>query len=244
MKKILLTAMLCCSLSLGAQQYVGMAGLIHVPTADLDSAGVARIGAHYVPKAIMPDEMRLDGEKFNSLTNYLSITPFSWIEVGYGYTLWRMHRNRDPSQKTGFYSKDRYFSISIRPVKEGRWWPSVVIGGNDVWGSGEKGASGSNFYRNFYLALSKHIDVSGQSLGLHVTYRKWKKDGNRKWDGVVGGVTLQPSFYRQLRFIGEWTGNEVNLGVDCRVLKYILLQASMIDCRYPTGGLCVYIPLF
>lgn len=32
--------------SVCAQQYTGMSGLIHVPSADMDEVGVARIGAH------------------------------------------------------------------------------------------------------------------------------------------------------------------------------------------------------
>jgi hypothetical protein len=192
---------------------------------------------------MIPDGMKLDGEKFNSLTNYLSITPFSWIQIGYGYTLWKLHRNKDKNQKTGFYSKDRYFSVCLRPLKEGRYWPSLVVGGNDVWGSGDEGESGSNYYRNFYVAASKHFDIGGQQLGTHITYRKWKRDYNSKWNGVVGGVTFSPSFYKKLRVIGEWDGTDVNVGADCQLFKYLLVQCGLQDCRHFTGGLCLYIHL-
>lgn len=232
-----------CVLSLNAQQYIGMQGLIHVPTAVMDSTGVARVGIHYVPKEMIPDGMKLDGEKFNSLTNYLSITPFSWIQIGYGYTLWKLHKNLDKNRKTGFYAKDRYFSVCLRPLKEGRYWPSLVVGGNDVWGSGDEGESGSNYYRNFYVAASKHFDIGGQQLGTHITYRKWKRDYNSKWNGVVGGVTFSPSFYKKLRVIGEWDGTDVNVGADCQLFKYLLVQCGLQDCRHFTGGLCLYIHL-
>jgi len=226
-----------------AQQALGTQGLIHVPSADMDSAGVARIGAQYVPKEIIPDKMLLDGEKFNSFTNYLSITPFSWIEIGYGYTLWKFHRNKDVNQKVGFYAKDRYFSLIIRPLKEGKYWPSVVIGGNDVWGSRDSGESTSNYYRNFYIAATKHQDILGQTLGVHLAYRKWKRDYNEKWNGLVGGITIQPSFYKPLRLIGEWDGTEVNIGADCRVFKILQLQCGLINCKHFTGGICLCISL-
>ena len=93
--------------TLSAQQYVGLSGMIHVPTADMDTAGVARVGAHFIPKSMMPDRMTIDGEKFNSFTNYVSLTPFRWIQLSYGYTLWKMHQDRDPKKSVGFYSKDR-----------------------------------------------------------------------------------------------------------------------------------------
>lgn len=235
--------MLCCSLTASAQQELGMAGYIHTPSADLDSTGVARVGAQYVPIAIMPDGMKCDGEKYNSMTNYLSITPFWWIELGYGYTLTRLHRNRDVSEPTGFYAKDRYFSIMLRPLREDRWWPSIAVGGNDVWGSGEDGESGSNFYRNWFMVGTKHFMLGKQRIGVNVGYRTWKRKYNQKWNGVFGGLTYQPSFYPKLRVIGEWTGNEVNVGMDCRVFKYFLLQAALVDCKHFTGGLSLWIPL-
>lgn len=38
-----------------AQQYTGMSGLIHVPSADMDKAGEIRIGAHFLNKNFTPD---------------------------------------------------------------------------------------------------------------------------------------------------------------------------------------------
>lgn len=227
----------------GAQQYIGFEGMIHVPTADMDTVGIARVGAHYLPKRMMPDKMLYDGEKFNSLTNYLSITPFKWIEVGYGYTLWKMHKNLDKKNKSGFYSKDRYFSVKLQLLKENKWWPSVAVGGNDVWGSSDDGKSGSNYYRNSFASLSKHYSFRDNIFGAHVTYRHWMRSYNHKWQGVVGGVTFQPSFYRPLRTMVEWDGNEVNIGADCRLFKYLLIQCALIDFKNINGGLCLYIPL-
>ena len=243
-KLIILTLAFLFSMTKGlAQQYVGTPGLIHAPSAEMDTAGVARIGAHYVEKHMIPDDMKCDGEKFNSLTNYLSITPFSWIELGYGYTLWKLHRNKDVTQKTGFYAKDRYFSVRLRPLDEGKYWPAVVVGGNDVWGTGDEGQSGSNYYRNFYVAATKHIDLGGNLIGVHVAYRKWKRDYNEKWNGIVGGLTFQPSFYQQLRLIGEYDGDGLNAGVDCEVFRYLLLQASLQQGKYFSAGVCLRIGL-
>ena len=226
-----------------AQQYTGMGGLIQVPSADMDTVPVAHIGAHYVDQHMVPDRVKLDGKKYNTWTNYLTIQPFRWIEIGYGYTLWKFHKNKDPKAEVGFYAKDRYFSVRVQPIREARWWPSVVLGGNDVWGSGDEGQSSSNYYKNFYVALSKHVEVEGQWIGAHIAYRKWKRDYNRKWDGVVGGITVQPSFYRPLRFIAEWDGCEPNVGVDCTLFRYVMLQASLQNMQYFSGGVCLRIPL-
>lgn len=228
---------------LHAQQYCGLTGLIHVSTADMDTVGIARVGAHYIPKKMMPDRMKIDGKKFNSWTNYLSVTPFRWIEVGYGYTLWKFHKNRNPQNKIGFYAKDRYFSVKLQPIQEDKWWPSVAIGGNDLWGSKDNGESASNFYKNYFVSLTKHVELGDQRIGAHLSYRKWDLDINDKWNGVVGGLTFQPSFYRPLRLIGEWDGHEVNIGADCRLFKYFLVQCALIDLKKVNGGISLYIPL-
>lgn len=225
------------------QQAMGIEGMIHVPTADMDTVGMARLGLHYVPKEMIPDAMKCDGEKFNSMTNYLSVTPFHWIELGYGYTLWKMHRNLNRNRETGFYSKDRYFSAKLRLLKEKSWWPSIVIGGNDVWGSLDGGESKSYYYRNYFVAASKHGDFSGHVIGGHLVYRKWYRSYNSKWNGVVGGITYQPCFYRPFRVMAEWDGNAVNVGADCRFYKYFLIQCGLQDCKHFTAGLCMCINL-
>ncbi len=239
----LLSVLLTCAAN--AQQYIGMSGMIHVPTADMDTVGVARVGAHYIPKSMMPERMKLDGEKFNSLTNYLTITPFRWIQLSYGYTLWKFHKDKNPKNEVGFYAKDRYFSVKLQPIqeKEGKWWPSVVIGANDAWGTRDDGESGSNYYRNFFVAVSKHLDWGGNRVGGHLVYRKWDLSFNKKWDGVVGGLTFQPAFYQPLRGMVEWDGNEVNIGADCRLFKYFLIQCAVLNFKDFNAGLCLYIPL-
>ena len=128
-------------------------------------------------------------------------------------------------------------------MRESEWCPSVDVGGQDVWGSFDKGESKSNFYRNYNVAASKHVDLFDQCVGVHLAYRRWKLDCNEKWNGVVGGVTFQPSFFRPLRMIGEYDGDGVNVGADCTLFRYVMLQASLQQCQYFSGGICLRVPL-
>lgn len=244
MRKILiLVVVLCISAVVRGQQATGIEGLIHVPTADMDTVGVARVGFQFVPKDMVPERLKCAGKKFNTMTNYLSVTPFRWIALGYGYTLWKVHYNHNPKRKTGFYSKDRYFSVKLQLLKERDWWPSVAVGGNDVWGTRDDGNSGSKYYKNFYVAVTKHMDCSGHLLGAHMSYRKWNREYNHRWNGVVGGITYQPSFYQPLRAMAEWNGAAVNIGVDCRIYKYFQVQCALYNCQNLTAGLSLCVPL-
>ena len=105
------------------------------------------------------------------------------------------------------------------------------------------GDSYSFYFRNFYVAASKHIDLPFGEVGGHLAYRKWAKSFNNRWDGVVGGVTLRPSVYRPLRAIVEYDGESVNIGADCVLFRYVQLQASLMHCRYLSAGAAVRIEL-
>ena len=106
--------------SVYAQQYTGMSGLIHVPTAEMDDTGEARIGIHFLNKKFTPDSFSNREGKYHTLSHYLSITPFSWIEIGYTCTLQKDIQNygREGETKMGYYFKDRYFSVKLQPLKE------------------------------------------------------------------------------------------------------------------------------
>lgn len=239
-----------CSL-LHGQQYLGMSGLIHVPTADMDEAGVARIGMHFMNREMMPDvDFEVNGKKYHSFTHYLSITPFRWLELA--YTCTAMKLPQEGTGKIGFYSKDRYFSVKLQPVceREGKWWPSVAVGVNDPSASAtlsggvfEQKNGFNQYFSNIYVALSKHLELKQHRLGLHLAYRYWKWDYNRKYEGVVGGLTYQPAFERKLRLMVEYSGNGVNVGADWQPWRFVLLQASLLNGKYFSGGLCFYLHL-
>lgn len=271
-KMFLLSVCFLMFLSATAQQYTGMSGLIHVPSADMDEAGAARVGVHYLNKEFTPGVMAYDGLKYHTMTHYLSITPFSWVEIGYTCTLLKcpkVEKGVVDETDVGLYRKDRYFSLKLRPLKErqGKWWPAIAVGVNDpysttskqVWSGWvqqvEKPASrsvtepkkgkamGSRYFANFYVAATKHFDVGGNRLGVHMAYREWKRDDNSCWNGAVGGLTFQPAFQKNFRLIAEYTGNEVNVGFDWLLWKHFLVQGSLQNGTYFSGGLCFYIHL-
>lgn len=247
------------SMSAHSQQYTGLTGLIHTPSAEMNLEGNVRIGAHYMDKHFTPDAFDFQG-KYNTADYYLSITPFSWVELAYTCTLQKNYR-RDShaniiSDENRYYYQDRYFSIKIRPLKEGKWWPAIAVGANDPIGTlGNEGTGRDNvtptngdgkseYFCNYYIAATKHFAFKAGELGVHAAYRKWKRDFNSKWNGVVGGITYTPSFARNLRTIAEYTGNEVNIGADCLLWKHLLIQASLQECRYFSGGICFQMNLF
>lgn len=241
------------TLAVFAQQYTGMSGLIHVPSADMHPEGEARIGAHFLNKEFVPDDAFncLGKGKYHTTSYYLGITPFEWLELGYTCTLMKGLKNNNNKDDVGFYHKDQYFSVKIRPLEEAEWWPSIAIGSNDPITTSDNAKRDdlpervkNQIFGNFYLAATKHFDLKGHSLGVHLAYRKWKRSYNDKWNGPVGGITFQPSFQKSLRVIAEYTGDGVNVGFDWKLWKYLLIQSSLQNGRYYSGGICFCVNLF
>lgn len=256
--KIILLFLMLGSIAVFAQQYTGMNGLIHVPSADMDDEGSIRIGTHFLNKHFLPNKAfdlnvsfpSLNKGKYNTMDFYASITPFSWMEIGYTITLRKSnHSNMASDHDISYCRKDQYFSLKVQSIKEGKWWPSIALGTNDPITTGGKKGTGSEtnlnqHFANYYMAATKHFVISNQEFGTTVVYRKFKRSYNSRWNGLVGGITCRPSFARNFRAIVEWTGCDVNAGIDCVLWKHLMLQASLQKGQYPSAGICYTTKLF
>lgn len=219
-----------------AQNTLGMSGLISVPTGSMRAEGDAQVSVWYLGKDLTPNRPWT----YDTGNLSLSITPFWWCELGYSMTL--MH-NDDGK----LADKDRALSVKFMPLREGRWWPAVAIGGNDVIGSGFRFRGendGNSFWSNGYVALSKHFTLWGQELGAHLAYRHAFTKPAKDWQGVVGGIAVRPSFWRDLRIVAEYTGREVNIGADCVLWRHLVLQVALGRCQHLSGGIAYRTNLF
>lgn len=242
-RHLILYFCLLCGIVSHAQQYTGTSGLIHVPSAEMLPEGTARLGSFFINKEMMPDHFSLRehgesvGTKYHSFNHFLSIAPFSWIELAYTCTLMKGHRNADAKQPIGYYYKDRFISVKLRPLKEGKWHPAIAIGMNDPSHCFTVHHGDTKYFTNAYLAATKHLDLHDHELGFHAAYRYYQAEDNKKWQGVVGGITYRPAFAKNLRGIVEYTGNDINVGADCDLWKLIFLQASLQNGKYFNGGI-------
>ena len=248
MKRIntIIAFMAMCLLPLlgSAQQYAGTSGLIHIPSAEMHHEGDAFIGAHFLNKEMMPDKGFLyEGEKYNTFDYYIALTPFSWLELSYVCT----ERIRAKDEQTGDiqWSKDRYASVKIQPLKEGKDYPGVAIGCNDIATSifYADQPDVQLYFMNWYVTATKNFDLGGNKLGVTLAYRYYLRAYNSKWNGIVGGITFRPKFFPQGRLIAEYSGNEFLLGADALLWQHLRLQVSLKNFKYVNAGLCLQLNL-
>lgn len=228
--------------SIRAQEYTGITGMMHVPTAEMAPAGTARVGAFFLNGEFTPDKLVYKGEKYNTYNHFLAIVPFPWVELSYVCTLLKHPSNNDV-QKQWCYGKDRHFCIKLRPLKEGKYWPALAVGAQDPTRTVEDRGGNYAYFNNFYVAASKYLNWKGHELGGHLTYRYYRSDFNAKWRGIAGGITYRPAFAPNSRAMLEYTGNDVNIALDCYLWRLLFLQAGLQNGKYFSGGLMLKIQL-
>lgn len=239
-RNIMLATMMMIPMIGAAQQYTGVSGMIHTPSAEMHNEGDARFGFHFLNKAMTPDTGFIFlGDKYNTFDYYLALTPYNWLELAYTCTERLISRPGDGARVYG--AKDRYFSVKIRPIEEGKYWPAIALGMNDVGTTAfDPNRSNSQLYfTNYYIAATKHFDFDAGQLSANVAYRHYFRSYNNKWNGLVGAVAFRPAFLPQVIAILEYTGNEIQIGMDAVIYRHIRIQASLKDFKYPNFGICL-----
>lgn len=251
---LLLGLLLTGGLNCGAQLYTGMSGLIKNPSADMNPSGEAVISSYFMNRHFTPGSadqrygFYYNGKKYDTVDFSLALAPFNWMEISYTFTL--MKTLAEGHTKPRYNHKDRFFSVKFRPLKEGKYYPAIAIGANDIFStvykekSSDNGGMNAGYFCNAYIVATKHFVPKGHDIGVSLGYRYAPGPHSKKWQGVIGGVTWRPKWVPNLRVVGEWTAHEANIGVDCLLWRHLFLQFAMVGCRYPQGGIAYQINLF
>lgn len=213
--------------SLHAQHAMGVTGLLNIPTADMQADGTFMVGANYLPEQMLPDFW-----DYNSGNYFLNMTFLPCLEIGYRCTLMKL--------KTGKWNQDRSVSLRLRPLKEGKYWPSVVVGSNDALTTGQLNAfsevTGNRYFSSVYGVATKHFRPGGHdlafSIGWDIPFRK-----NTPREGVFGGMSYSPAFFRLLSLMAEYDGNAVNMGGSIRFFNHFTLHLFCYNLEAVSCGI-------
>ena len=234
---------LVCGLYVSAQKYNGNTGLMTVPTAEMAAAGTFRGEASYLSKETTPEQFIYHDEKYATFNYGAGMTIFSWLEMSYICSLLKYDKGTGANAKGGYYNQDRRINVKVRPIKEGKWWPAVAVGMDDT-GRFRKVKTDTphtnSYFQNYYIVGSKHLEVGGMELGLHLGYHQYSAHINHEKDGVFGGVSVRPDFYRDLRFMADWNGKQINVGADALLWKHLFAQVFLTDGKYVSGGIAYH----
>lgn len=210
------------AMKMQAQYSMGNTGLLNIPTADMQETGTFMGGGNYLPDGMTPFN-------FNTGNYFVNITFLSFVELSYRCTLLKTRRY---DGKIGYYQQDRSMSAHIRPLKEGKYHPSIVIGMDDPFKN-----SGTNYFATIYGAMTKSFSIAkGDRLALTAGYFIPLNDYSIK-DGPFGGISYSPTFCRELTFMAEYDSDGFNVGAVGRIWKHISLHVFTRDFNCISGGI-------
>lgn len=217
-----------------AQWTYGTAGLLSMPSADMNENGTFVAGVSYLNKHASTSRWFYDTYGY-----YFDITFFSCFEFSYYMILHKGMYDDYGSKQTGYWApwsygkfcnQDRQMSLKLRLWKEGwvkDWTPQITVGSNDVtsnsWGrTGDRFAvedDWSNGFNNrYFVAISKHFSINNLGVvGTHLSYLY-----NVRSDYSLNA----PSFGANLQF-GLSEGSRLN--------KYVNGLNLMLEA-YPANG--------
>ena len=151
-KWCLLLLLLGCSMGVQAQYSMGNTGLLNIPTADMQETGTFMGGGNYLPNGMTPFN-------FNTGNYFVNITFLSFLELSYRCTLQKAKRY---DGKEGYFHQDRSMTARVRPLKEGKFHPSLLLGVDDPFKN-----TGINYFATVYGALTKGFSIAkGDRLAL------------------------------------------------------------------------------
>jgi hypothetical protein len=230
-----------------AQTTGGTAGLLHMPSADMERQGTVVLGGNYLEEHNNNLALHSAIGGYNTFNYYLDFTVFPWLEVAYVCTLFHFPVE---GWKVSYYNnQDRHFSARVRPIKEGQFWkymPAVVLGVNDpTTGTGGDyfsgfdkvtSNSGNGYFNVWYFAMTKHFTLGCGELGTHLAYMY-----NRRTDyhvnGPAVGADFRPRFAKNLDVIAEYDAKTVNVGAKYSLwYDHFNFMVEMQKGRYFSGG--------
>jgi hypothetical protein len=211
-----------------SQTTLGVSGLLNSPSAVMSPDKTVKIGGNFLPKQFTTDIW--DYHTFNF---FINITFLSFLEISMNNTAF------DLWNQNYFSNVDRSISIRLKALKEGRYWPAIVIGSNDVVSTSSLlgYAEGNKYFGTHYLALSKHFSFKDNIIGLHAAYNIPVSVHVMQRFPVSGGISFAPSFLKSLNIIAEYDSRDFNIGANVLLFKHLYFQFFMNELKYPVFGM-------
>lgn len=205
-----------------AQYSMGNTGLLNIPSADMQETGTFMGGGNYLPNGMTPFN-------FNTGNYFVNVTFLSMLELSYRCTLLKTTRY---DGKMGYFQQDRSMSARIRPLKEGKYFPSVVIGTNDPFKD-----AGTNYYATIYGVLTKGFSIAkGDRLALTAGYYI-PLNNHSVQKGPFGGISYSPAFCREVAFMAEYDSDGFNVGAAARIWKHLSIHVFTKEFNCISGGI-------
>jgi hypothetical protein len=221
-----LLILLCSGFLCQGQPVAGTEGLLNIPAAIIPEDGTFSAGVNYLPEILTPKPVI----RYNTYNYYAGMAFLPFMEISLRMTL------VIPPGEEKLTNQDRSLALKLRVLKERKYLPSVVIGGNDIYTTDDP--SDNQLFNSLYIAGTKTFKSGGSvikaSLGCISRFSEWEKDF-----GIFGGLSYSPVFLKNLSLIAEYDSKHINAGASLFLFRHIYIYSFAAGLKYLTGGMAV-----
>ena len=207
-----------------AQPTAGTGGLLNSPTAVIPGDGTFSAGANFLPDILTPQPVF----NYDTYNYYVGMALLPFFELSYRMTLLKVGGEE-------FNNQDRSLAMRVRVLKEKKYLPSIVIGGNDIYTTS---SSGNQYFKSIYITGSKTFNLGGSlalvSLGCLSDFSKDDVDYR-----PFGGLSFSPAFLKSLSLLAEYDSRYINAGASVLLFRHVYLYGFAADLKYFAGGVAI-----
>jgi hypothetical protein len=218
MKKFLFIAgLLLAYISASAQSLTGTTGYFNIPSGELYPDKTMYVGASFLNKKYV----EWSGYEYTAMPVFVTATFLPFMEISIRYT--RALGREDYSSTVG----DRMASARFRPLKEGKYWPSVVIGFQNFFttlGSGE-----ASHFNSTYIVATKNFKLNKvlNNIGLTAGYgSEVFTSADYQFIGLFGGMKFSFNKLEFIEWMVEYDADKWNAGARLTLFKHLVLLAG------------------
>lgn len=223
-----------------SQSLPGLSGGYSIPSADFQKDKTLILGYNYLNSKYY--DLYSEGHNYSYSLGFFTLTFLPFAEVSVRIT----YPNGFNADHEDIIIGDRMISGRLRPLKEGKYHPSVVIGLQGFYkttgGTGLINAdgTGASFFNSSYLVLTKNIYFEHilSRLGVTAGYGSDIIAANtHQFIGLFGGINISPKNMEYLELMMEYDADKWNAGMRITILKHIVILAGFEGMDAFSGGI-------
>lgn len=203
-----------------SQSLTGTTGYFNIPSAEIYPDRSIYLGTSLINK----EYKKWGNPDYHAMAFYATSTFLPFMELSIRYT-----RMIDlPSEQYESTAGDRMASARIRPVEEGKYYPSVVIGFQNFFTTLESG--NASHFNSSYIVTTKNFRFSHvlSRVGVTAGYgMELFKSSDYQFIGFFGGINFSPKNMEYLELMMEYDAEKWNAGMRITILKHVVLLAGL-----------------
>lgn len=209
-----------------AMSMFGTTGLVLIPTANILPDGKLALGISYTDEKYGKYSSRHTAQ----IASYATLGYLPFLEVSLRVTKYP----NLPWSENYRSAVERMASVKLQVFREKRFFPSVVLGVNDLYGK-------SIQYNAQYFVISKLVNPPLlKHIGIHIGYApnpiKSKRIYNYSLQGIFAGLETQ--LYKSISAMLEYDSKKFNIGLRIAPLAdFIYINVVALGLNHISGNI-------